>query len=352
MSTLSAYHPPMTAREQVSPARIWWHRVLHGPSAQDRILVYEELRSLANAGIGIQDALESVAGRASGPRATAFGAVAAEVRAGAEPGAAFLAHPESFPPVEAALIRAGERTGRYDTAFTEAAAEAERERAAFAMFVKQIRYPFFLVHFGMLVPLPLVMKIQAGGDWSTWIVVSLVILAAMWACGVAALTHHANRIADPLWGRRIAHLPWAGNAIRSAAVARFAGATAALFDAGVSLPDAVETGAECAGNGWLREDAVAAASAMRQGASASETLGRIYALPTEASPLIATGDRSGTLADAFRRIAQLERDRAAAALGRTARGIHAIIFVLVSLGVAWMFLTVVGGYYETAMSIK
>ena len=50
----------------------------------------------------------------------AFGTVAAEVRAGAEPGAAFLAHPEAFPPVEAALIRAGERTGRYDTAFTEA----------------------------------------------------------------------------------------------------------------------------------------------------------------------------------------------------------------------------------------
>ncbi len=90
---------------------------------------------------------------------------------------------------------------------------------------------------------------------------------------------------------------------------------------------------------------------MRDGVNAAEALLQVESLPQEARSLLRSGDTAGELADALRRIAQLESDRAETSLRRTSAALRAAVFIVVVAGVAWMYLRVIGGYYSQVESV-
>ena len=325
-----------------TPAAVFWRRMLSGPSADSRMLAYSEFRSVLGAGIPLAEALQSASVRASGAMSALFREAAAAVAAGESPAPALRSRPETLPAAETEVIATGERHGRWDLAFAAAEAQATRSQRAFRSVASALAYPVFLVHVAFLVPLPFV--ISVGGGWITSIAFWGACLAVLWIAAALVVSLHVNRRSAPAWSRRIASLPLAGDAARRAANARFCETASALADA-------IERAGACAASGWIEDGATRAARRMREGGSAADAMLLIESLPPEAPSLLRSGDTAGDLADALRRLAQLESDRAETSLRRTAIALRSVFFVVIVVAVAWMYVRTVGGYYSQIESI-
>lgn len=336
--------PPVDPTAERSDAATTWKRWLAGPSPRDRMLLYEEIASLVRAGIGIREALDDLASRAGGRRRRALLRVADAVRHSVPVGEAMLALPECFPPVEARLVAAGERTGRLDAAFRDASAEVARARAATRRFLLSLSYPVFLLHFAAFVP-PAITALVAGQPVLRTFAWGFAAAGLAWGSVVALLTLHLSRRRRPGWGRMLLSLPLAGGAARSTAVARAARVSAALHDAGEDVASTLAFAGDACGNGWVASTLRTASERAGRGMSVAASLSCVDALEPHARSLIETGETSGSLAESFRRIADVEEERAARAWTRVAVTLGAIAFTAVVVIVVVMAMTTVGGYF-------
>ncbi|MCE9634345.1 MAG: type II secretion system F family protein [Planctomycetes bacterium] len=324
-----------------SEAKIAWRRWLQGPGLNARMFLYEELASLTGAGIAMREAVRDLAARSSGRRRRALEGLDHDLARGLTPGAAFMSRPESFAPVEAHLIASGERTGRYDRAFRDAAAEVERARKTQSKVLRAVAYPLFLLHFALLVPAYAILR-QKTGPLTAQVVVCLALLA-FWGLVVGGITLHLARRGRPAWGRAVATFPLFGEPARHAALARASRVAAALQDAGADLADSFDGAADASGNGWVAEDLRAACEDVRRGRTATESLSRVKAYGTDARSLLETGEKSGAIAEAFARIATIEDERFDGALRRAAVALNAILFGAAVLIVVWMLFSTMTG---------
>lgn len=326
-----------------SDAATTWKRWILGPSLGNRILLYEEIASLAAAGIGIREALADLARRSSGRRGRAVTRVADAVAHGVPVGEALLGMPEHFAPVEARIVAAGERTGRLDRAFREAAGEASRAKRAITRFLSSLAYPVFLLHFALFVP-GCVILTNARGRWGAQAVVWSAFLLT-WAVALAVTTLHLSRRLQPGWGRACATIPIVGPVARSAAVSRACRVAASLHDSGEEVVATLEHAAEASGNGWVAQQIRAAADGVARGSPVATALAGVGAFGPEARSLLETGEQTGTLAESFRRIAEVEEARYGAAVTRLAVALGGLVFATVGLIVFLMFTSLLGKMY-------
>ena len=333
--------PPVERSEAVT----WWKRVALGPTLADRSILYEELASLTGAGIGIQQALHDLHARSGGRRRRALAPLSDAVAHGLPPGQAMARLPEFFAPVEAQIVDAGERTGRLDRAFRDAAAEADRARKSLAKLVRAVAYPVFLLHFALFVPGCVIMS-NASGARATQVFVWGVFLL-FWTAVAACTTFHVARRNDAGYGRRIAMLPYAGAVTRSGALARATRVASLLHDAGVDLPASLRSAADASGNGWIATDFRTAAASVEQGHPVSQALAAVTAFGSEARSLIETGEVSGDLDEALARISLIEEERFEVAARRLAVGLGGLLFACAAIIVAAMYVSVIGGYFKS-----
>jgi type II secretory pathway component PulF len=329
--------PEVVRRSEAATA---WKRWLTGPGLGNRVLLHEEIASLVGAGIGIREALADLRDRSTGRRRRALERLADAVAHGVPPGRALAAMPEAFSPAEAAIVAAGDRTGRLDQAFREAAAEVERARQALGRLVRSIAYPLFLVHFALFVPACSVMQMRSGPATARMFVWTTFLL--MWTAILGVWTLHVAHRRDVGWGRTVARLPFVGDVVASGALSRAGRVAAAVHGAGTTLPDTLHAAADAAGNGWIEADLRAAAERIREGSTATEALVRVEALSSAARSLVETGEKTGTLDLAFGRIAQIEDERFTAAARRLSVALAAALMVLVGLVVFWLLASVLG----------
>ena len=333
-----------------SEAVTWWKRWTLGPTLGDRSILYQELASLTGAGIGIQQAVHGLHERAGGRRRRALALLDDAVAHGVPPGEAMARLPDHFAPVEAHIVAAGERTGRLDRAFRDAAAEADRARQSLAKLLRSTAYPVFLLHFALFIPGCVLMQ-NAGGARAAQVFVWGVFLA-FWAAVAVGTTFHVARRNDPAYGHAVARLPLVGAVTKSGALARATRVASLLHDAGADLPTSLRAAAGASGNGWIAAGFRAAADRVQQGELAAAALAAVTALGSESRSLIETGEVSGNLDESFARIAQIEEDRFDAATRRLAVGLGGLLFATAAIIVAVMYVSVIGGYYAKVLSSK
>lgn len=319
-------------------ASAFWRRTLLGPRTGARIVLHEQLRSLLGAGVPVADAVAESARRSRGSRRAALEAVSAEIARGATPGEALLRHPERFTPIEGHLVAAGDRTGRYDQAFADAAAHLERARQDFRRVLHATLYPVFLLHFALCVPACSILAMNSGAR-TAQVTVALV-LVSVWAAAAALLTVHAALSRHPGWGRLLASIPMFGRAARDAAVARAASAAGVLFGAGAPIHDALRAAGDCSGNGWVRADLLRAAERVRAGTQVSDAASEVGAFSADERNLVAAGERSGDLDRMFARVAEMAHDRYDATMKRIAAVLPIVLMAVVGLWVLSMALDV------------
>lgn len=311
---------------QVSAARSagggWGARRL---SASELAWATRQLASLLAASLPLEGALSAVIEQAERPHvAQALTAVRADVRAGQRLTVALAARPRDFPPIYRALVGAGEDSGDLARVMERLADYIEERNALQAKVLTAFIYPaaislvsvaivIFLLSY--VVPqvvtafvqarqtLPMLTQVMLAASafvrsWGVWVGLGIAALVVTWRL---ALREPELRLR---WDAMLLRLPMVGRFVLGVNSARFASTLAILLDAGVPLLRALEAARQTLGNALLARCADDVSARVREGAALGSALKVQKVYPPILVHLVASGEKTGSLAPLLDRAAQ------------------------------------------------
>lgn len=320
--------------------------------AADLAAVMRQLASLVGAGVPIAEALEGMADDAPSPAIhRALTLVRAQVREGASLADALATCPRVFPALHRELVRAGEASGALAAVLDRlardgAASVARRARVRAALVYPSVMLAVTALVLGFLlvwvVPqvtrlfvetgarLPLATRLLVGGaavlraTWWLWALVA----------GLGALAVRRWYATAP--GRRaldglVLAVPVAGPLVAALATGRVTRILATMLGHGVPLDQALALAAGTSGNVRIAEALGAVRARVLGGDALAPSLRAQGLLGASLCRLVATGERTGTLAAAFDQAADAEDARAERTLA-TATGLVEPMLVVVMGG--------------------
>ncbi|EMR4107087.1 type II secretion system protein GspF [Stenotrophomonas maltophilia] len=311
---------------QVSAARSagsgWAARRL---SASELAWATRQLASLLAASLPLEGALSAVIEQAERPHvAQALTAVRADVRAGQRLTVALAARPRDFPPIYRALVGAGEDSGDLARVMERLADYIEERNALQAKVLTAFIYPaaislvsvaivIFLLSY--VVPqvvtafvqarqtLPVLTQVMLAASafvrsWGMWVGLGIAALVVAWRL---ALRKPGLRLR---WDAMLLRVPMVGRFVLGVNSARFASTLAILLDAGVPLLRALEAARQTLGNALLARCAHDVSARVREGAALGSALKVQKVYPPILVHLVASGEKTGSLAPLLDRAAQ------------------------------------------------
>ncbi|CRD54249.1 type II secretion system inner membrane protein GspF [Stenotrophomonas thermophila] len=311
---------------QVSAARGagsgWGARRL---SASEMAWATRQLASLLAASLPLEAALSAVIEQAERPHvAQALTAVRADVRAGQRLTVALAARPRDFPPIYRALVGAGEDSGDLARVMERLADYIEERNALQAKVLTAFIYPaaislvsvaivIFLLSY--VVPqvvtafvqarqtLPMLTQVMLAASafvrsWGVWVGLGIAALVVAWRL---ALRKPELRLR---WDAMLLRVPMVGRFVLGVNSARFASTLAILLDAGVPLLRALEAARQTLGNALLARCADDVSARVREGAALGSALKVQKVYPPILVHLVASGEKTGSLAPLLDRAAQ------------------------------------------------
>lgn len=311
---------------QVSAARSagsgWGARRL---SASELAWATRQLASLLAASLPLEGALSAVIEQAERPHvAQALTAVRADVRAGQRLTVALAARPRDFPPIYRALVGAGEDSGDLARVMERLADYIEERNALQAKVLTAFIYPaaislvsvaivIFLLSY--VVPqvvtafvqarqtLPMLTQVMLAASafvrsWGVWVGLGIAALVVAWRL---ALRKPELRLR---WHAMLLRVPMVGRFVLGVDSARFASTLAILLDAGVPLLRALEAARQTVGNALLARCADDVSARVREGAALGSALKVQKVYPPILVHLVASGEKTGSLAPLLDRAAQ------------------------------------------------
>lgn len=311
---------------QVSAARSagsgWGARRL---SASELAWATRQLASLLAASLPLEGALSAVIEQAERPHvAQALTAVRADVRAGQRLTVALAARPRDFPPIYRALVGAGEDSGDLARVMERLADYIEERNALQAKVLTAFIYPaaislvsvaivIFLLSY--VVPqvvtafvqarqtLPMLTQVMLAASafvrsWGVWVGLGIAALVVAWRL---ALRRPELRLR---WDALLLRVPMIGRFVLGVNSARFASTLAILLDAGVPLLRALEAARQTLSNALLARCADDVSARVREGAALGSALKVQKVYPPILVHLVASGEKTGSLAPLLDRAAQ------------------------------------------------
>lgn len=334
----------------------WFGR--RGLSSTQLTILTQQLATLIRAGLPMDDALAALADEASDQRLRGLvAALRSRVLEGRSLADAMAEFPESFPEIVQATVRAGEQSGELSEGLERLADYAEARDnlgreviAAFAYPVLLLLVAFAVVGglMGSVVPRVVDVFVNLGADlpWLTralialsgflgrygWLLVVLLLLAIMlWRLAMQSEANRERKDAALLG------LPLLGRVLRAADTARATRTLAVLTAAGVPVLDALRLSASTLKRVPLRDAMRRAAQRVREGTQIARALAETRAFPPVTLRLIASGERSGRLAEMFDAAAVQQSREVASALAV----LRAVMAPLVILLVGALVLAIV-----------
>ncbi|MCH7797744.1 MAG: type II secretion system F family protein [Planctomycetes bacterium] len=299
------------------------HTFRRAVSTRQLATAYGQLADLLKVGMPLLKSLQLLSRGKSNPRLAAVMAeIAEEVSEGARLADSMGTHPEMFPPIQVAMIRAGERGGFLEQVFERLGVFLENQAEMRARVVGNMIYPVMLLAVGaaivvaalvFFVPkfqtfyarieLPLPTKILMGASavltryWLGLVIGGVVaFLAGSWI-----LRRPDVRRAVARWQLRI---PVIGPLIANLAIARFTRILGTLLVNGVPMISAMQISREAIGHPLLAGAIDEAVDAVRAGEPLAGPLGDSGMFPEDVTEMIAVGESANNLAQVLVAIAE------------------------------------------------
>ena len=225
-------------------------------SRQEFLVFNQELATLLKAGMPLVQSLDILRQRVANPTFKAvLDAVHEKVKAGTALSDAFAEHGTLFPPVYAASLMAGERSGNLDAVLRryvsyEKVIGAVRKRTISALIYPAVLVTMMLILVGIIVlkVVPAFSEFYASFDrqlpLSTRLIVGLSNLV-LGNVGLIVIVVTASAIAVVSWARQpsqrarlhrlLLEIPWAGETVRKFSTSQLARTLATLLGGGIPL---------------------------------------------------------------------------------------------------------------------
>jgi type II secretory pathway component PulF len=257
--------------------------------------------------------------------------------------------PTLFLPWQVGLVRAGEAGGALPDVLDQIAFNLEMEYNLRLRIISNTWYFYVFVIPGLLVVSPAALALLSGEPQGGWTPVQLLQrylqygLRVIWpAAGFILLASLLWQIAARLPSWQLAHqeivlrLPVFGKAARTAALARFTSSLAALWRAGVPVSEAVRTAAIASGNRVLVRRIEPMLGPLLRGERVSDALAGTGLFASHDLQLLRTGEVSGNLPDAMRRVAAFYSEELSRWTERLPHIVYIVAFVVYAAVVLWL----------------
>lgn len=302
-----------------------------------RAELYHQLAQLSAAGLPITNALEQLQRH---PPSSAFREplrlMLTEINAGRTFSEAMAGAGKWVPPLDLALVEAGERSGRLDASFrTLADLYTERARMAKQM-LGDLAYPVFLLHFAVLI----FAFIRYVGTWQAHSGLMLIagVLIPVYA-GVAVLIYLSQSRHGEAWRsiyEKVLHgVPLLGSGRRELALARLALALEALINAGVTIIEAWELAATVSGSPALRRIVHRFLPDVKAGQTPSEAVTACGKFPDLFANQYHAGEVSGKLDETLRRLHRYYQEEGSRKIQMVAQWTPRLIYLVIALCIAY-----------------
>lgn len=315
---------------------------------------YLQLSDLLRAGVPLLRGLRLLANRRSDPGlGRVFRDIAEAVSQGSDLAAAMGQHPEVFPKVHIAMVRAGEKGGFLEQVMARLGAFVMSQAEMRARVVGSLVYPVILVVFGagvvgvifgFFVPkfrpmydaipnLPAVSKF-------VFAVSTLVADYGLWTlAAVAAAAVGAWRLSRrPRVRRRLAEittrLPLYGPMVRSLAAARFCRMLGTMLANGIPMLSAMQIARDSAGNVLMEAAVDRATEAVRAGQPLAGPLGESGLFGEDVVEMISVAESANNLDEILTTIAETIERRVDRMLSTLIRLVEPLLLLGIALVIA------------------
>jgi general secretion pathway protein F len=287
-------------------------------SADDAILphITRQLSILLSSGVPLIEALRSLADEKKGHWRGVLVRIREGVAGGASLSRALGSEKKVFPEFYVNMVAAGEQSGTLDKVLIRVADFLERQAAVRSKIRMSMVYPLFMVSVGFIVlsflftfVVPKIVKIFENTKSALpFITVVLIRISNLFvhywwllALLLAAVGFGWRRVAEK-YRRRIdgLKLKVPGGVMQSLYYGRFARTLGFLLSGGLPMLQSLELAAKSTGNVVVEQRVTEAARKVAEGARLSASL---EAFPSVLLQLIATGEKSGSLAEILEKAA-------------------------------------------------
>lgn len=312
---------------------------------------YHQLASMTRAGVTIVQAVDIL--RRNPPnrklRRIAEGVSEAVLR-GATFTEAMKSTGRSLPEFDIALIEAGETSGRLAECFKLLGDFYVERGQLISKVISALIYPVFLFHFAVLIfPTSLLAEFVWQGKSEKFLLNKLQILLPVYA-GALVLIWCFKAERSRKWRRiieQILHaIPMVSSTQRDLALARLCAALEALINAGVTIIEAWDIAARASGSQRIQRAVAEAKPSLENGVTPSEAISAQRVYPDLFTSSYRTGEVSGQLDDALRRLYRHYLESATTGLQRLAAWTPKIIYFGVMLAIAYQIIKFWTGYFD------
>jgi type IV pilus assembly protein PilC len=344
-STLTAVGP--------TPGEHWITRHLiypiwTGVSLKDMAVFYRQFSAMIGAGVPIYRTLEVLRGQVpAGVLRKALHRISGRVEAGESISGALSEFPYLFPPLQRAMIAAGEETGNLDVMLVRIAEYLERDFNLRNMIKRETLQPKLTLVLSFLLP-PLFIAVMHGVQAYLTAVVLPMVEIAIAALGFYIAGRFALQSATVAYAYDTikAFIPYFGKTVRMLAIAKFSRAFAAMYAAGVPIPHGLMTSAEVGGNRYLAAAIGRARTAIQGGASLTDALRGTGVFPDTFLAMVGTGEVTGGLDLTLTKLADFFEDEAAVRLHQSVIALNTLFFLGVAAWVGYEVVTFYEGLYN------
>lgn len=320
--------------------------------SNDLMLFSRQLSTLVSAGVPIVQGLAILESQAENPAfKEVLGDVKSDIESGLSISDALKKHPNAFPDLYCAMVKAGELGGILDTILERLTSYLESSEGLKAKVKSAMMYPgivlsicalvtvFLFVFviptfknifesFGAELPLPTQLVIGIS-DWmkAQWYIVAGAPVAGWKGFNKFYATPKGQKFVDG----KVLSLPIFGPILKKVAVARFTRTLGTLLKSGVPIMQALETVAQTAGNVVIAEAVLQTRESIREGGHLSDPLKKSGLFPNMVTSMISVGEETGALDIMLNKIADFYDSEVDAAVKGLTSMIEPIVIVVMGL---------------------
>ncbi len=312
-----------------------------------RAELYHTLGSMLAAGLPAPKALEMLQRNPpSRSMRTLLARLQAHLTEGDSVGSAVSRMQGWIPSFDAALLDAGDRSGRLDQCF-KLLADYYRERAQMArQIISDLLYPVGVFHFAVIL-FPFIDYFQTGRLLRNVGMVAAILLPLYAVTAFLLLAGQSRRgVAWRTWIENVVkYIPVLGAARRSLALARLAAALEALLNAGVVVTNAWDMAVAASGSPALGRVVSSWKEPLESGASPAELVSRSSEFPELFASLYHSGEISGQLDESLVRLHHHYQEEGTRKLRAVSLWFPRFVYYIVLVIVGWQIISFYNGMY-------
>lgn len=321
-------------------------------TSKDLVLFSRQLSTLVSAGVPIVQGLSILEEQAENPTfQECVGEVRLDIEAGLSISDALKKHPDAFPEIYTAMIKAGELGGILDTILERLSGFLEAAEALKAKVKSAMMYPaivlticaavtvFLLTFviptfktifegFGKELPMPTQVLINISNFLRHfWYMIFIIPGAGFYGFKKFYKTEKGRTLVDA----NVLKAPIFGILLKKVAVAKFTRTLGTLIKSGVPIMQGLETVAATAGNVVIERAVLTARESIREGGRLAEPLKRSGLFPPMVTQMIGVGEETGSLDTMLAKIADFYDQEVDTAVKGLTSMIEPIVIVVMGI---------------------